>query len=171
MQNYFDRPGGFALETSNEAIRLLYDLKGEPTVLGDASTSDPQLNEKMTELHAIAQRLVKCTVLATIVLPTEYVLFQALSARFSSQADQDWEVEKILLEKQLKREDVSVHCRQTAERLYVAIVERQTLREAARFAAAHRFWASRFIARPPRKVQEHPFVFPSPDPLLLQVQN
>lgn len=123
MQNYFDRPGGSALETSDRAIRLLYDLKGEPTVLGDTSTSVPQLSRKMTELHVIAQRIVKGAVMAIIVLPSDHVLFRALGASFTSHADQDCETERILVKK-LDREDVCIHCRQTAGRTCVAIVER-----------------------------------------------
>lgn len=174
MQYYFDRPGAFAFETSLHSIRMLYDLKGAPTVLGDVSSTDPQLNKRMAELRTIAQRLTKRPLVITVVLPTEYVLFRTINEDVSTQAKLDWWVEQILGKSQLTQEAVSASCQRVGERTYLAIVELQTLREARNFVSSHGFWVSRFIGRPPRKMQavqkmpDQPFVFHSPNPLLLQ---
>lgn len=177
MQDYFDRPGGFAFETSLHGIRLLHDLKGAPTVLGDVSSTDPHLHKRMAEWRTIAQRLAEGSPEITIVLPSEYVLFRTIDGEVSSQADQDWWTEQIVREKQLTRADVSVACQRIEERTFLAIVELQTLREANDFASSHGFWVSRFLGRPARKMQAteklpgDPFVFRNPSPLVLQVQE
>lgn len=145
MQDYFDRPGGFAFETSLHGIRLLHDLKGAPTVLGDVSSTDPHLHKRMAEWRTIAQRLAEGSPEITIVLPSEYVLFRTIDGEVSSQADQDWWTEQILREKQLTRADVTVACQRIEERTFLAIVELQTLREANDFASSHGFWVSRFL--------------------------
>ncbi|OSQ57813.1 hypothetical protein MCRY_16490 [Marivita cryptomonadis] len=110
MQDYFDRPGGFAFETSLHGIRLRYDLKGVPTVLSDVSSTDPHLYQRMAEWRTIAQRLVEGPPVITIVLPSEYVLFRTIDGDVVSQADQDWWTEQIVREKQLTRADVSLAC-------------------------------------------------------------
>ena len=110
MHDYFDSKGGFALEASQHAVRLLFDLADEPTVLGDVSFSDPLLAQKMLVLRSEARRLTTGDVTATVIIPTAYVLLRAFGGDFSLRHSQDVEVDEMLQQNGLRTDDVSVSC-------------------------------------------------------------
>lgn len=165
MHDYFDRKGGFALEASQHAVRLLYDLADEPTVLGDVSFSDPLLPQKMLALRSEARRLMTGDVTATVIIPTAYVLLRAFGGDFSLRHSQDVEVDEMLQQNRLRPDKVSVSCVSTIDAVVVAIVEIQTLLEAEGFAKLHGFAVSRFITCLPHDLHLPPFVFQAPAPI------
>lgn len=164
MHEYFDRKGGFALVASPQAVRLLHDLGGAPTVLGDVSFSDPLLMQKMVELLTEARRLSLDPVTTTVVIPREYVFFQHFDGNFSVQHHSKV-VDGMIEDKGLRRDEVSISCVSKIDMVVLAMVEMETLLEASSFAKIHGFAISRYITHARHDLNLPTFVFQPPNSL------
>lgn len=133
--------------------------------------SEPQVTTLIKGIYvrAISTACNACLttgdVTATVIIPTAYVLLRAFGGNFSLRHSQDVEVDEMLQQNGLRPDDVIVSCVSTIDAEVVAIVEIQTLLEAAIFAKLHGFAVSRFITRLPHDLHLPPFVFQAPAPI------
>jgi hypothetical protein len=136
----------FTLELSSEAIRLLFDLNGEPCVLGDVTPSSKHLASEMAALRLLATEISKPPILTTTVVPREHVLYETVKLVFDQEVTAPKVIDYICKETQLDKDGICVDWVVDGSALHIAAVEKLTLLEAGDFAKQHGFVASVFTS-------------------------
>lgn len=129
----------FTLELSTEAIRLLFDLHGQPCVIGDVTPSNRHLDHQMAALLGLAARLSKPPIVTTIVVPREHVLYKTLHIELTVALSEHQIVDYICGVTQLAKDDICVDWVVVGSAVQIAAVEKLTLLEAGEFAQRHGF--------------------------------
>lgn len=136
----------FTLELSSEAIRLLFDLNGEPCVLGDVTPSSKHLASEMAALRLLATEISKPPIVTTTVVPREHVLYETVKLIFDQEVTAPKVIDYICKETQLDKDGICVDWVVDGSALHIAAVEKLTLLEAGDFAKQHGFVASVFTS-------------------------
>jgi hypothetical protein len=124
---------------STEAIRLLFDLHGQPCVIGDVTPSSRHLAAQMAALLGLATRISKPPIVTTIVVPREHVLYTKLDVDRAQDINTKVIIEYICSVTQLAKEVICVDWVVVGSVVHIAAVETQTLTEADEFAKRHGF--------------------------------
>lgn len=155
----------FTLDLSFGAIRLLYELHGEPCVLGDVAAFGDDLPARMAELRSLAATLSTPPIATTLVVPREHVLYRAVRLNIAREMEERDVLELVCREQQLNKDELCVDWVVNGSEVHIAAVEKLTLLEAHDFARQHRFVPTSFTSsvrnsKYPRKPR-----FPVPKPL------
>ncbi|ARU01869.1 hypothetical protein [Yoonia vestfoldensis] len=129
----------FTLELSTEAIRLLFDLHGQPCVIGDVTPSSRHLDHQMAALLGLAARLSKPPIVTTIVVPREHVLYKTLYVDLTVDLSEHQIVDYICGVTELTKDAICVDWVVVGSAVHIAAVEKLTLLEAGEFAKRHGF--------------------------------
>ncbi|WP_375572784.1 hypothetical protein ABWH93_06715 [Seohaeicola saemankumensis] len=136
----------FTLELSSEAIRLLFDLNGEPCVLGDVSPSSKQLVSEMAALRLLATEISKPPIVTMAVVPRGHVLYETVKLVFDQEVTEAKVIDYICKEAQLDKDGICVDWVVDGSHLHIAAIEKLTLLEAGDFAKQHGFVAAVFTS-------------------------
>ena len=129
----------FTLELSTEAIRLLFDLHGQPCVIGDVTPSSRHLDHQMAALLGLAARLSKPPIVTTIVVPREHVLYKTVNVDRVQDVTTQEIVDYICGVTELTKDAICVDWVVAGSAVHIAAVEKLTLLEAGEFAKRHGF--------------------------------
>ena len=129
----------FILELSTDAIRLLFDLHGQPCVIGDVTPSSRHLDHQMAALLGLAARLSKPPIVTTIVVPREHVLYKTVNVDRVQDVTTQEIVDYICGVTQLTKDAICVDWVVAGSAVHIAAVEKLTLLEAGEFAKRHGF--------------------------------
>lgn len=160
-------PAPFTLDLSLQGTRLVYHLRGAPTVLGDVAWTDPQRDARMAGQATMASRLSDPPIAAMIVVPSEYVVFGMTQNWDGANINQDMLVRWLLNGTGLYPDNVLAVFQSHADILFGAAVERKTLSEARQFASRYGFELRGYTTHPPRQIFPTNPVFNLPVPLIL----
>ena len=136
----------FTLELSSEAIRLLFDLNGEPCVLGDVTPSSKHLASEMEALRLLATGLSNPPIVTTTVVPRGHVLYEKVKLVFDQEVTEPKVIDYICKEAQLDKDGICVDWVVDGSHLHIAAIEKLTLLEAGDFAKQHGFVAAVFTS-------------------------
>lgn len=136
----------FTLELSSEAIRLLFDLNGEPCVLGDVTPSSKHLASEMAALRLLATGISEPPIVTTTVVPRGHVLYETVKLIFDQEVTETKVIDYICKDAQLDKEGICVDWVVDGSHLHIAAVEKLTLLEASKFARQHGFVAALFTS-------------------------
>lgn len=136
----------FTLELSTEAIRLLFDLNGEPCVLGDVTPSSKHLASEMAALRLLATEISKPPIVTTTVVPRQHVMYETVKLIFDQEVTTPKILDYICKETHLNKDDICVDWVVDGSALHIAAVEKLTLLEAGDFAKQHDFVAAVFTS-------------------------
>ena len=155
----------FTLDLSLEAIRLVYDLHGEPCVIGDVAAFGDDLPVRMGKLLSLAAKLSTPPIATTTVVPREHVLFRTVRLNMVREVEEQEVIEFVCREQQLNKDEICVDWVVDGSEIHIAAVEKFTLLEANDFAQQHGFVPTLFTcsvrtSKFPRKPR-----FPVPKPL------
>jgi hypothetical protein len=139
----------FTLELSTEAIRLLFDLHGQPCVIGDVTPSSRHLDHQMAALLGLAARLSKPPIVTTIVVPREHVLYKTLHVDLTVEFSEHQVVDYICGVTELTKDAICVDWVVVGSAVQIAAVEKLTLAEAGDFAKRHGFVTDVFTSHVP----------------------
>jgi len=139
----------FTLELSTEAIRLLFDLHGQPCVIGDVTPSSRHLDHQMAALLGLASRLSKPPIVTTIVVPREHVLYKTLHVDLTVEFSEHQIVDYICGVTELTKDAICVDWVVVGSAVQIAAVEKLTLAEAGDFAKRHGFVTDVFTSHVP----------------------
>ncbi|PXW65580.1 hypothetical protein C7964_11919 [Loktanella sp. PT4BL] len=155
----------FTLDLSFGAIRLLYDLHGEPCVIGDVTAFGDDLPVRMVKLLSLAATLSTPPIATTLVVPREHVLYRKVRLNIDRDVEERDVLEFVSREQQFNKDELCVDWVVDGSEVYIAAVEKLTLLEADDFARQHGFVPTLFTSsvrnsKYPRKPR-----FPVPKPL------
>ena len=136
----------FTLELSSEAIRLLFDLNGEPCVLGDVTPSSKHLASEMAALRLLATEISKPPIVTMTVVPRKHVMYETVKLIFDQEVTTPKIIDYICKETHLNKDDICVDWVVDGSALHIAAVEKLTLLEAGDFAKQHDFVAAVFTS-------------------------
>ena len=158
----------FTLDLSNPTIRLLYDLHGAPTVIGDVTIADRIEQDKMARLRELAHRLSSEPYLTTVIVPSEHVMFRTLSWE-KAKTPMESAISYLSQDDQLDVNDLCIDALTDGTDYFFAAIEWKTVQEAREFAREHGFTATKVTAHPPRYTFPRPPIFQwKAQPLKLQ---
>ena len=155
----------FTLDLSFGAIRLLYDLHGEPCVIGDVAAFGDDLPARMAKLCSLAATLSTPPMATTLVIPRELVLYRTVRLNMAREVEKGDVLEFVCREQQLNKDELCVDWVVDESEVHIAAVEKLTLLESHDFARQHGFVPTLFTSsvrnsKYPRKPR-----FPVPKPL------
>jgi len=136
----------FTLELSSEAIRLLFDLNGEPCVLGDVTPSSKHLASEMAALRLFATGISEPPIVTTTVVPRGHVLYETVKLVFDQEVTEPKVIDYICKEAQLDKDGICVDWVADGSHLHIAVIEKLTLLEAGDFAKQHGFVTAVFTS-------------------------
>ena len=155
----------FTLDLSLEAIRLLYDLHGQPCVIGDVAAFGDDLPVRMAKLLSMAAKLSTPPIATTLVVPREHVLYRTVRRDTAREVQEQDVIEFTCRDQQFNKDEICVDWVSDGSKIHIAAVEKLTLLEANDFAQKHGFVPILFTSsvrnsKYPRKPR-----FPVPKPL------
>lgn len=136
----------FTLDLSLEAIRLLYDLHGEPCVIGDVAAFGDDLPVRMAKLLSLAAKLSTPPIGTTLVVPREHVLYRTVRLDMAREVQEQDVIEFICREQQFNKDEICVDWVIDGSEIHIAAVEKLTLLEANDFAQQHGFVPTLFTS-------------------------
>lgn len=136
----------FTLDLALEAIRLLYDLHGEPCVIGDVAVFGDDLPLRMTKLLSLAAKLSTPPIPTTTVVPREHVLYRTLQLDMAREVEERDVLDFVCRELQLNKDEICVDWVIDGSEIHIAAVEKLTLLEANDFAQKHGFVPTLFTS-------------------------
>ena len=158
----------FTLDLSKPTIRLLYDLHGAPTVIGDVTIADRIEQDKMARVRELAHRLSSEPYLTTVIVPSEHVMFRTLSWE-KAKTPMEAAISYISQDDRLDLNDLCIDALTDGTDYFFAAIEWKTVQEAREFAREHGFTATKVTAHPPRYSFPRPPIFQwNTPPLKLQ---
>jgi hypothetical protein len=129
----------FTLELSSEAIRLLFELHGEPCVIGDVTPSSKHLAAEMAALRLLAIGISKPPIVTTTVVPRGYVLYKTVKLDADQDVTEREVIDYICRKTQLTKDCIFVDWVVEESAIHIAAIEKRTLLEAGDFAKQHGF--------------------------------
>jgi hypothetical protein len=129
----------FTLELSAEAIRLLFDLHGQPCVIGDVTPSSKHLASEMAALRFIATGISKPPIVTTTVVPRGHVLYKTVKLDADQDVTEREVIDYICRTTQLTKDGICVDWVVDGFAIHIAAIEKLTLLEAGDFAKQHGF--------------------------------
>ena len=157
----------FTLELSPEAIRLLFELHGEPCVIGDVTPSSKDLASAMAALHCLATRISKPPIVTMTSVPCGYVLYKRLKADLAHDITEQEMIDYICRDTQLSKDAICVDWVVDGSVIHIAAIEKLTLLEAGDFAKQHGFVTAVFTSNVPTGKFPRKPVFRDESPLRL----
>ncbi len=153
----------FALDLSLESIRLLHRTEIGWMCVGDVSLDDPELGDRLAVLRRTASGLEISGVTTKLVIPNSQVLYIELHAPGPSAEDRIAQIRRCLEGKTPYRvTDLVFDWCGDGQSVQVAVVYRQSLREAEALAVQHGFNPLSFVAVPePNSFDGEPFFGPT----------
>ncbi len=155
----------FTLELSPEAIRLLFELHGEPCVIGDVTPSSKDLESAMASLRYLATRISKPPIFTMTSVPRGYVLYKRLTIDLAQDVTEQEVIDYICRDTQLSKDVICVDWVVDGSAIHIAAIEKLTLLEAGDFAKQHGFVTAVFTSYAPTGKFPRKPVFRDPNPL------
>lgn len=168
---YFFSNSPFAIDISSHSVRLLYRLRGAPTVIGDISFFDVHLEKKVSRLYSDARKICGASVSVSVILPREFILYRSIEGHFDNTELRKWEASKVVFQKNLHIDEVDLYLKQTSDILNIAAIETTILKEIKEFVTSFGFLVVRTIARPSRGKYKFYPQFDEHAPLVLPAQS
>lgn len=156
MRDNINQVAPFTLDLSKPTIRLLYNLYGAPTVIGDITIADRLVPDKLERLRSLANRLCSEPLLTTVIVPSEHVMFRMIPPRTKAKTPMEAAITYLSQDQQLDLNELYIDAFTDGTDYFFAAIEWKTLQEAREFAREHGFTANQFTANPPR------YSFPRP---------
>ncbi|RWR34127.1 hypothetical protein D2T29_04300 [Sinirhodobacter populi] len=142
----------FALNLSHDGIGLLYRSPGEWVLLGQVSLEAPDFSEEMMDLHARAAKKAEFGVpVSKIIIPASQILYTTVPVSATDEAERLAQIAAALdgLTPYAVEDVVFDWCAaEDPRQVRVAVVARETLREAESFAEDWGFNPASFVAVP-----------------------
>jgi len=150
----------FALNLSHEGIGLLHRKKGGKdgwTLIGEVGLDDDEMSAKLAVLRKTAADLEKGGLATKLIIPNSQILYTEIEAPGPDDIAREVQIRKGL--EGLTPYDVGElvfdwrkgKAKQNDKIVRVAVLARETLKEAEQFAKEHRFNPVSFVARPEGK--------------------
>ena len=127
----------------------MFDLRGQPCVIGDVTPSSLHLAAQMAALLGLATRISKPPIVTTIVVPREHVLYTKLNVDLTIGLSERQIVDYICGVSQLTKDAICVDWVVAGSGVHIAAVEKLTLLEAGEFARRHGFVTDIFTSHAP----------------------
>ncbi len=139
----------FALNLSHEGITLLHRATAGWLRIGSVSLDDPDLTEELRVLRKTATDLESGGLSTKLVIPNSQILYTEVDAPGPDTADRIGQIRDGLVGlTPYDVNDLVFDWRMNGKRAQVAVVARDTLREAESFATEYRFNPVSFVAVP-----------------------
>ena len=139
----------FALDFRQNQITLLHLHGGEWTKIGQLAVDDPDLDAALGYLRLTAMGLEPQGIAAKLILPDEAILYTTLTNLSLDRADRAAEIAQALVGRTpYAVEDLVYDWTDDGSDAHLSVIARETLDEAAAFAAQHRIHAVSFAAWP-----------------------
>ncbi len=151
----------FTLELSPESVRLLFELHGEPCVIGDVTPSRKDLASAMAALRYLATRISKPPIVTMTSVPHGYVLYKTVKGDLAQDATEQEVIDYICRVAQLSKDVICVDWVLDGSVIHIAAIEKLTLLEAGDFAKQHGFDTAVFTSYVPTGKFPRKPVFPS----------
>lgn len=158
-------PVRFTLEFSMQCIRLLHDLNGTPTVLGDVSIDAPEIDMRMASLLKRALGLSEPPIWTAVFVPADYVLFRTayseiMSEKLRQVLEEEVRQEAMARTHQQDPDEICVVSTQVGSHCLVAAIEHEVLRGASDFVRKHGFEPAVLTSHSPKGLFQRPPIFP-----------
>jgi hypothetical protein len=154
----------FMLELSPEAIRLLFELNGEPCVIGDVTPSVKNLASAMAALRYLATRISKPPIVTMTSVPRGYVLYKTVKGDLAQDVTEQEVIDYICRVAQLSKDAICVDWVVDGSIIHIAAIEKLTLLEAGDFSKQHGFVTAVFTSYVPTGKFPRKPVFRDPNP-------
>ncbi|MDR0808072.1 MAG: hypothetical protein LBE86_02920, partial [Gemmobacter sp.] len=139
----------FALNFTNDGIRLLHRTARGWLEVGATALDVPDLGEALGYLRRSALGLAPHGVTAKLIIPNEQILYTEIDAPGPDHAHRQTQIRRALEGMTpYEVDDLVFDWSGDGPRVQVAVVARETLREAESFATQHRFNPLSFVAIP-----------------------
>ncbi len=139
----------FALNLSHEGITLLHRATAGWLRIGSISLDDPDLTDELQVLRKTATDLESSGLSTKLVIPNSQILYTEVDAPGPDTADRIGQIRDGLVGlTPYDVNDLVFDWRMNGKRAQVAVVARDTLREAESFATEYRFNPVSFVATP-----------------------
>ncbi|WP_108854930.1 hypothetical protein [Albidovulum aquaemixtae] len=150
---------GFALDLSNDGLRLLARRTAGWVELGRADFADPDLETKLAALRGKAETLAPGRVATKLVLPASQILYTVIDAPGPDRATRRAQIAAALDGRTpYAVKDLVFDWSRIGPEVHAAVVARETLEEAESFAESHGFNPVAFVATPePGQFAGEPF--------------
>lgn len=139
----------FALRFHEEGITLLHRVSNGWNSVGDVSLEDPDLDAAIARLHSTATSLATAGVSTKLAIPNSQILYRQIPDPGKSASKRKKAIEAALAgATPYELNDLVYDWHVTDGQIQIAVVARDTLREAEDFATQHRFNPLAFVATP-----------------------
>lgn len=139
----------FALNLSHEGISILHRTKVGWMCVGDVSLEDPELSDQLAVLRRTAADLESSGVTTKLVIPNSQILYTEVHAPGPDTNAQMVQIRQGLEGKTpYEVNDLVFDWRSIGQSAQVAVVFRESLKEAESFAVQHGFNPVSFVANP-----------------------
>lgn len=136
----------FALNLSHDGISLLHRAKTGWMPVGEVRLDSPSLNDRLEQLRRTAIELDQTGLTSKLIIPTTQILFTELDAPGPDTAARETQIREGLVGlTPYSVGDLIFDYRVKGDRVDVAVVARETLREAEAFAAQFKFNPVSFV--------------------------
>lgn len=139
----------FALRFHEEGITLLHRVSNGWNSVGDVSLEDPDLDAAIARLHSTATSLATAGVSTKLAIPNSQILYRQIPDPGKSASKRKKAIEAALAgATPYELNELVYDWHVTDGQIQIAVVARDTLREAEDFATQHRFNPLAFVATP-----------------------
>ncbi|MEN8874280.1 MAG: hypothetical protein ABF285_09435, partial [Pacificibacter sp.] len=139
----------FALRFHEDGITLLHRVSNGWNSVGDVSLEDPDLDAAIARLHSTATSLATAGVSTKLAIPNSQILYRQIPDPGKSASKRKKAIEAALAgATPYELNELVYDWHVTDGQIQIAVVARDTLREAEDFATQHRFNPLAFVATP-----------------------
>ncbi len=139
----------FALSFHEDGITLLHRVSNGWKSVGDVSLEDPDLDAAIARLHSTATSLATAGVSTKLAIPNSQILYRQVPDPGKSASKRKKAIEAALAgATPYELNELVYDWHVTDGQIQIAVVARDTLREAEDFATQHRFNPLAFVATP-----------------------
>lgn len=129
MRDNINQVAPFTLDLSKPTIRLLYNLYGAPTVIGDITIADRLVPDKLERLRSLANRLCSEPLLTTVIVPSEHVMFRMIPPRTKAKTPMEAAITYLSQDQQLDLNELYIDAFTDGTDYFFAAIKWKTLQE------------------------------------------
>lgn len=139
----------FALSFQDDGITLLHRVSNGWNSVGDVSLDDPDMDAAIARLHSTATSLATAGVSTKLAIPNSQILYRQIPDPGKSKSKRIKAIESALVgATPYELNELVYDWHVTDGQIQIAVVARDTLREAEDFTTQHRFNPLSFVAVP-----------------------